>query len=111
MVKLNMNINDGEHNLEMEGKAVVAFVMDPKGHDADCVAMLVGESSPHNIALAMGNGVGSILNQLGKDSFDRVLLAAKVMKQIKKALDGDNIKEKDIFDGTVKEFMARGMEK
>lgn len=111
MVKLNMNINDGEHNLEMEGKAVVAFVMDPQGHDADCAAMLVGESSPHNVALAMGNGVGSILNQLGKDSFDRVLLAAEVMKQIKKALDGDNIKEKDIFDGTVKEFMAKGMEK
>ena len=111
MVKLNMNINDGEHNIEMEGKAVVAFVMDPKEHDADCAAMLVGESSPHNIALAMGNGVGSILNQLGKDSFDRVLLAAEVMKQIKKALDWDNIKEKDIFDGTVKEFMAKGMEK
>ena len=111
MVKLNMNINDGEHNLEMEGKAVVAIVMDPKGHDADCAAMLVGESSQHNVALAIGNGVGSILNQLGKDSFNRVLLAAEVMKQIKNAIDGDNIKEKDIFEGTVKEFMARGIEK
>lgn len=111
MVKLNMNINDGEHNLEMEGKAVVAFVMDPKGHDADCVAMLVGESSPHNVTLAMGNGVGSILNQLGKDSFDRVLLAAKAMKQIKNAIDGDSIAEKNIFEGNVDEFMARGMEK
>ena len=111
MVKLNMNINDGEHNLEMEGKAVVAFVMDHKGHDADCVAMLVGESSPHNVALAMGNCVGSILSQLGKNTFDRVMLAQLVIKQIKDAIDGDSIAEKDIFDGTVKEFMAKGMEK
>ena len=111
MVKLNMNMNDGEHNIEMEGKAVVAFVMDPKGHDADFVALLVGESSPHSVALAIGNGVGSILNQLGKDSFNRVLLAAEVMKQIKNALDGDNIKEKDIFEETVEEFMAKGMGK
>ena len=109
MVKLNMNMNDGEHNLEMEGKAVVAFVMEPKGHDADYAALVVGESSPHSIALAIGNGVGSILNQLSKDSFNRVLLAAEVMKQIKNAIDGDNIKEKDIFEGTVEEFMARGM--
>lgn len=107
MVKLNMNINDGEHNLEMEGKSVVTFVMDPKGYDADCAAMLVGESSPHNVAFAIGNGVGSILNQLGKNTFDRVMLAQLVMKQIKNALDGDSIKEKDIFEGTVKEFMAR----
>ena len=111
MVKLNMNMNDGEHNLEMEGKAVVAFVLEPKGHDADCAALLVGESSPHSVALAIGNGVGSILNQLGKDSFNRVLLAAEVMKQIKNALDGDNIKEKDIFEETVEEFMAKGMGK
>ena len=111
MVKLNMNMNDGEHNLEMEGKAVVAFVMDPKGHDADCAAMLVGESSPHNVALAMGNGVGSILSQLGKNTFDRVTLAQMVIKQIKNAIDGDSIAEKDIFDGTMKEFMAKEMEK
>ena len=111
MVKLNMNINDGEHNLEMEGKAVVAFVMNPKGHDADCAARLVGESSPHNAALAMGNGIGSILSQLGKNTFDRVMLAQLVIKQIKDAIDGDSIAKKDIFDGTVKEFMAGGMEK
>lgn len=111
MVKLNMNMNNGEHNIDMEGKAVVAFVIDHEGHDADYAALLVGESSPHSIVLAIGNGVGSILNQLGKDSFNRVLLAAEVMKQIKNALDGDNIKEKDIFEGTAEEFMARGMEK
>lgn len=111
MVKLNMNINDGEHNLEMEGKAVVAFVMDPKGHDADCAAMLVGESSQHNVALAMGKGIGSILSQLGKNTFNRVTLAQLVIKQIKDAIDGDSIAEKDIFEGTVDEFMARGMEK
>lgn len=111
MVKLNMNINDGEHNLEMEGKAVVAFVMDPKGHDADCAAMLVGESSPHNAALAMGKGIGSILSQLGKNTFDKVMLAQLVIKQLKDAIDGDSIAEKNIFKGTVDEFMARGMEK
>ena len=111
MVKLNMNINDGEHNLEMEGKAVVAFVMDPKGHDADCAAMLVGSTSPHDAAFAMGKGIGSILSQLGKNTFDKVMLAQLVIKQIKDAIDGDSIAEKDIFDGTVKEFMAKGMEK
>ena len=109
MVKLNMNVNDGEYNLEMEGKAVAAFVMDPKGHDADGVAMLVGESSPHSVALVIGNGVGSILNQLGKNTFDKVMLAQLVIKQLKDAIDGDSIAEKNIFEGNVDEFMARGM--
>lgn len=107
MVKLNLNMNDGEHNVDMEGKAVVAFVMDPKGHDADSAALMVGEASPHNAALAIGTGVGSILSQLGKSAFDRAMLAAEVMKYIKSALDGDSIKEKDIFEGTVEEFMAK----
>ena len=111
MVKLNMNINDGGHNLEMEGKAVVAFVMDPKEHDADCAAMLVGSTSPHDAAFAMGKGIGSILSQLGKNTFDKVMLAQLVIKQLKDAIDGDSIAEKNIFKGTVDEFMARGMEK
>lgn len=105
MVKLNLNAE--EHNIDTEGKAVIAFVMEPKNHDSDYAAMMVGETSPHNAAVAMGCGVGSILSQLGKNTFDRVMLAQLVIKQIKDAINGDNIAEKNIFDGTVEEFIAK----
>ena len=109
MVKLNLNA--GEHNIDIEGKVVIALVMEPKNHDSNCAAMIVGETSPHNAAVAMGCGVGSILSQLGKNTFDRVTLAQLVIKQIKDAIDGDSIAEKDIFEGTVDEFMEKGMGK
>ena len=38
MVKLNLN--NGTNNLDMEGKAVIAIVIDPVGHDADCEALM-----------------------------------------------------------------------
>ena len=82
MVKLNLN--NGTNNLDMEGKAVIAIVIDPAGHDADCGALMLGESSPHAAALAAGTGIGSIINQLGRTTFDRVMLAGKAIDQIKK---------------------------
>ena len=112
MVKLNLN--NGANNLDMEGKAVIAIVIDPAGHDADCAALMLGESSPHAAALAAGTGIGSIINQLGRNTFDRVMLASKTMDQIKGAIDGSGIKEKDIaedkkiFEGTVEEFLDEG---
>lgn len=107
MVKLNLN--NGTNNLDMEGKAVIAIVIDPAGHDADCAALLLGEYSPYAAAKVAGTGIGSIVNQLGKNTFDRVMLAADVIKQIKGALDGDAIKEKDIvekeiFNGKMEDF-------
>ena len=109
MVKLNLDCE--EKNIDMGGKAVIAIVMDPEGHDADAAALMVGSTSPHDAAIAMGNGIGSILSQLGKNTFNRVTLAQLVIKQIKDAIDGDSIAEKDIFEGTVDEFMAKGMGK
>lgn len=114
MVKLNLN--NGTNNLDMEGKAVIAIVIDPSGHDADCAALMLGETSAHNTALAAGTGIGSIINQLGRTTFDRVMLASKAIEQIKHALDGRGIKEKDIanvtdvaeekiFEGTVEEYL------
>ena len=107
MVKLNLN--NGERNLDMEGKAVIAIVIDPSGHDADCAALMIGESSPHAAAIAAGTGIGSIINQLGKTTFDRVIIASKTMEQIKHAIDGSGIKEKDIveekiFEGKMEDF-------
>ena len=109
MVKLNLN--NGTNNLDMEGKAVIAIVIDPADHDANCAALMLGESSPHAAALAGGTGIGSIINQLGRTTFDRVMLAGKAIDQIKKALEGDGVEEKDmlkekkIFEGTMEEFM------
>lgn len=114
MVKLNLN--NGTNNLDMEGKAVIAIVIDPAGYDADGAALMLGESSPHAAALAAGTGIGDIINQLGRTTFDRVMLASKAIDQIKHALDGSGIKEKDIadvtdvaeekiFEGTMEEFL------
>lgn len=109
MVKVNLN--SGTNNLDMEGKAVIAIVIEPAGHDADCAALMLGETSAHNTALAAGTGIGSIINQLGRTTFDRVMLAGKAIDQIKKALEGDGVEEKDmlkekkIFEGKMEDFL------
>lgn len=107
MVKLNLN--NGTNNLDMEGKAVIAIVIDPAGHDADCAVLMLGETSPHDAALAAGTGIGSIINQIGRTTFDRVMLAGKAIDQIKHAIEGSGIKEKDIveekiFEGKMEDF-------
>ena len=106
MVKLNLN--NGTNNLDMEGKAVIAFVIDPAGHDADYAALMLGKSSLNEIAISAGTGIGSIINQLGKNTFDRVILAADVIKQIKGTLEGDTIKEEKIVEGKAEEFFEGG---
>ena len=101
MVKVNLD--NGTDNLDMKGKAVIAIVIDPAGHDADCAVLMLGESSPYAAAKAAGTGIGSIVNQLGKNTFDRVMLAADVIKQIKGALEGNTIKEEKIVEEEIVE--------
>ncbi|MBR2259633.1 MAG: hypothetical protein IJ899_20320 [Blautia sp.] len=108
MVKLNLN--DGTNNRNMEGKAVIAIVIDPAGHDADCTTLMLGETSAYNTALAAGTGIGSIINQLGRNTFDRVMLASKIMDQIKGAIDGSGIKKKDITDVAEEKIFEGKME-
>ena len=115
---VRLNLNNGTNNLDMEGKAVIAIVIDPADHDADCAALMLGETSAHNTAISAGTGIGSIINQLGRNPFDKVELFGVVMERAKNAIKGgikeENLKyevkeveEEKIFDGKMEEFLNR----
>ena len=116
MVKLNLN--DGKNNLDVEGSAVIAIVIDPVGQDADCAALVLGETTKYKVAFEAGSGIGSIINQLGRNPFDKVELFGVVMERAKNAIKGgikeENLKyevkeveEEKIFDGKMEGFLNR----
>lgn len=115
MVKLNLN--DGTHNIDMEGKAVIAIVIDPVATDgANCAALMIGDTSPYAAMVAAGSGIGSIINQLGRrDPFAKVELFAAAMKRCKDAVKGGikenpiineviEVEEEEIFSGKMEDF-------
>lgn len=115
MVKLNLN--GGTNNIDMEGKAVIAIVIDPVTTDgANCAALMIGDTSPHAAMVAAGSGIGSIINQLGRDPFTKVKLFMLVMERAKNAVKGgieertimSEIKEveeeEEIFNGKMEDF-------
>lgn len=115
MVKLNLN--DGTNNIDMEGKAVIAIVIDPVNTDgANCASLMIGDVSPRNAAVAAGSGIGSIINQIADNTFAKVALAVEAMKQIKAAVNGEiegktlrrevkrSEEEEEIFSGKMEDF-------
>lgn len=114
MVKLNLN--DGTNNIDMEGKAVIAIVIDPVTTDgANYAALMIGNTSPHAARVAAGSGIGSIINQLGRDPFAKVELFAAAMKRCKDAIKGGikenpiinevkEVEEEEIFNGKMEDF-------
>ena len=110
MVKINLS--NGTKSCDMEGKAVFAVVIDPVGYHENCATLIIGETSPNDAAAAVGAGIGTIINQLGKNTFDRAMLSAKTIDMIKNALDGDMsregklFEEKKIFEGPMEDYKA-----
>ena len=115
MVKLNLN--DGTHNIDMEGKAVIAIVIDPVATDgANFAALMIGNVSPRNAAVAAGSGIGSIIEQITNNNFVKVTLAVEAMKRIEAAVNGEtkwkNLlrevkgaeEEEEIFSGKMEDF-------
>lgn len=116
MVKLNLS--DGTNNIDMEGKAVIAIVIDPVNADgANCASLMIGNVSPHNAAVAAGSGIGSIIEQIADNTFVKVMLAGEAMKRIKAAVNGEiegktlrrevkrSEEEEEIFSGKMKDFV------
>ena len=103
MVKLNLD--NGTNDIELEGKAVVAIVIEPSDHNADYTALIVGESSPHIVAKAAGFGIGSIISKMGRNTFDRAMLASTAIGQIKNAINREGIKEEDVVKEKIFEEM------
>ena len=107
MVKLNLSSK--EANMELEGQAVVAIVVDPKGHDEDTATLMLGEGSKYQIMSTVGHGVAAIVRELGKTNFSRAALAAVVVEQLKEVIeDEDAPKEEKIFEGKMEEFLDEG---
>lgn len=114
MVKLNLN--DGNHNLDMEGEAVIAIVIEPVNtNGANCAVLMIGDTSPHAAMVAAGNGIGSIINQISRDPFAKVELFAAAMKRCKDAIKGGikenpiinevkEVEEEEIFSGKMEDF-------
>jgi hypothetical protein len=105
---IKLNLGNGTNNIELEGKAVVAIVIEPSGHDADYAALMVGESSPHIVAKAAGVGIGSIVSKMGRNTFDRAMLASTAIGQIKNAINGEGIKEEDVVKEKIFEGRMEG---
>ena len=115
MVKLNLS-NEKE-NLNMEGKAVIAIVIDPANADGvNCVSLMIGDVSPRDAAVAAGSGIGSIIEQIADNTFAKVTLAVEAMKRIKAAVNGEiegktlrrevkrSEEEEEIFSGKMEDF-------
>ena len=87
MVKLNLT--DGDKTVEMEGKAVVAFVIDPVDDEADLASMMLGKGNPQREMIAVARGVGALVNQLFDNPVDQCLMGVTMTKVIKDVICGE----------------------
>jgi len=100
MVKLNLT--DGEKNIDMEGKAVVAFVIDPADDEADLVSMMLGKSNPKREMLAVARGLGALVNQLFNNPVDQCLIGVAMNRIIKDVICGDSDTETEVVKNEIK---------
>ena len=107
MVKLNLEC--GDKTVDFAGEAVIAIVLNPEGHVANTAAMILGDTSLYRAAKDVGRGFGSIINETGKSTFDKVRLALETMREIRDTIiSPEEAKEKKIYEGTMEEFLNGG---
>lgn len=94
MVKLNLT--DGEKNIDMEGKAVVAFVIDPANDEADLTSMILGKGNPKREMLAVARGLGALVNQLFSNPVDQCLIGVAMNRIIKDVICGESDSEIEV---------------
>ncbi len=87
MVKLNLT--DENQTVETEGKAVVAFVIDPADDEADLTSMMLGKGNPKREMLSVARGLGALVNQLFDNSVDQCLIGVAMNRIIKDVICGE----------------------
>lgn len=95
MVKLNLT--DGNQTVEMEGKAVVAFVIDPADDESDLTSMMLGKGNPKREMLAVARGLGALITQLFSNPVDQCMLGVWMNKTIKDVIRGKSDSEIEIM--------------
>ena len=99
MVKLNLT--DGNQTVEMEGKAVVAFVIDPADDESDLTSMMLGKGNPKREMLAVARGLGALVNQLIDNPVDQCLIGVAMNRIIKDVICGDSDTETEVVKNEI----------
>lgn len=100
MVKLNLT--DGNQTVEMEGKAVVAFVIDPADDESDLTSMMFGKGNPKREMLAVARGLGALVNQLIDNPVDQCLIGVAMNRIIKDVICGDSDTVTEVVKNEIK---------
>lgn len=94
MVKLNLT--DGENNIDMEGKAVVAFVIDPANDDTDGASMMLGKANPERAMISVAEGAAGLITQLFSNPIDQCMLGVRMNQTIKDVICGESDSEIEV---------------
>lgn len=100
MVKLNLT--DGDKTVEMEGKAVVAFVIDPENDESDGASIMFGKANSKRAMIAVAKGAGALVNQLFNNPIDQCLLGVAMNRVIKDVICGDSDIETEVVKNEIK---------
>ena len=94
MVKMTL-IEDGR-TMEMEGKAVIAFVYKPalENKTPDMASLMMGSGNPAEILSRTGSSMGSLFSRLIKNPFDQLIVSIDIIKSFKNAIAGEGVEVK-----------------
>ena len=90
-----VTLMDAGKTVEMEGKAVIAFVVNPadvKGGDGrlpDAVTLVIGSGQPKQILTTTAGCMGSLLTSMVEDPIDQLMLSMVMMKRFKDSIIGE----------------------
>lgn len=99
MAKIILFENENEKTMELEGKAVIAFVYKPalKNSDdkiPDMASLMIGSGNPTEILTHTGSSLGSLLARMIKDPLGKLIVSMDIMKSFKNAIVGDGVEVK-----------------
>lgn len=88
MVKLNLT--DGDKTVEMEGMAVVAFVIDPADDDSDGASIMFGRANSKRAMNAVAKGAAGLVTQLFNNPVDQCMVGVRMNRTIKDVICGES---------------------
>lgn len=95
MTKIVMTNDDGR-TVEMEGSAVVSFIINPAVEKKDerlpdAMSLMMGAGAPKNILTALASCMGSLLTQVIEDPGNQILMSMLMMRRFKDAIIGEGV--------------------
>ena len=94
MVKITLTDENIDKTVEMEGKAVVAFVINPnvEGEEKpDAASLVLGSGGTKELMYASAKCPGSVVTQIVKDPLSLYILSKGMVEQFKDAVLGLNM--------------------